>query len=217
MQRGTTDREKDILLIFDCDGVLIDSESITSRVELRALRSRGCRISTEEYQELALGRTEEEVVWDEIAAQWGVRLPGNFAEILRDEVHQALAEELLPIAGVGEVLAGLPYEKCIASGASPSRLAFTLSLTGLAGMFEGKCFSGSMVSRGKPEPDVFLFAARKMGFEPARCLVVEDSRNGVRAAIAAGMTVFGFTGAGHCLPGLADELLGLGCREVFAI
>lgn len=216
MQRGMTDREKDILIIFDCDGVLIDSEAITSRVELQELRSRGCHLSVEEYQEHALGRTEEEVIWNDIAREWGVLLPDDFAERLRKEVHQALAKELKPIDGAPEVLAVLPYQKCIASGASPGRLAFTLSITGLSGMFEGKCFSGSMVSRGKPAPDVFLYAARAMGYAPSQCLVVEDSCNGVKAAVRAGMTVFGFTGASHCLPGLDRELLGLGCRETFS-
>lgn len=209
-------QKKDVLVIFDCDGVLIDSEAITSRVELQALRSRGCLISMEDYLERALGLSEEDLIWKTIAAEWDVALPADFGDRLRTRVSEALAAELHPIVGVQEVLSLLPYEKCLASGASPERLEFTLSVTSLSEIFAGKCFSGAMVNRGKPAPDVFLFAAEKMGFDPCDCLVVEDSVNGVKAGVSAGMTVLGFTGASHCLPGLEEELVELGCREIFS-
>lgn len=209
-------QKKDVLVIFDCDGVLIDSEAITSRVELQALRSRGCLISMEDYYERALGLSEEDLIWNTIAAEWDVVLPADFGDRLRTRVSEALAAELRPIDGVHEVLSVLPYEKCLASGASPERLEFTLSVTSLSEIFAGKCFSGAMVNQGKPAPDVFLFAAEKMGFDPRDCLVVEDSVNGVKAAVSAGMTVLGFTGASHCLPGLEEKLIGLGCREIFS-
>jgi HAD superfamily hydrolase (TIGR01509 family) len=207
---------KDILVIFDCDGVLIDSEAITSRIEYQALRNSGCLLSMEDYLDRSLGVTEEDLLWENIAAEWDVALPDDFGESLRDLICEALAEELLPIKGVREALDSLPYESCVASGATPERLRLTLGVTGLAERFAGKCFSGAMVARGKPAPDVFLLAAERMGFEPGDCIVVEDSINGVRAAISAGMTVLGFTGASHCPPGLGGRLRELGCRDIFS-
>ncbi len=214
------DREKkmqgDMLVIFDCDGVLVDSEAICSRVEFRALRRLGCLLSLDEYLEVSLGRSDEDFLWNSIASEWGVTLPGGFGEDLRRETDQALRAELSPVEGIKDVLPMIPCEKCIASGASPERLELTLGITGLAEEFAGKCFSGSMVERGKPAPDVFLFAAEQMGFEPGRCIVVEDSVNGVKAAVSAGMTVLGFTGASHCRPGLGARLESLGCRKAFS-
>lgn len=207
---------KKILVIFDCDGVLIDSEAITSRIEHQALRNSGCRLSMEDYLDRSLGVTEEDLLWKNIAAEWDVVLPDGFGDRLRDRICKALAEELLPIKGVREALSALPYESCVASGATPERLRLTLGVTGLAERFAGKCFSGAMVARGKPSPDVFLLAAERMGFRPGDCIVVEDSINGVRAAVSAGMTVLGFTGASHCLPALEGRLRELGCREVFS-
>ncbi len=209
-------QKKDILVIFDCDGVLIDSEAITSRIEFQALRSLGCLLSMEDYLDRSLGITEEDLLWNTIASEWDVSLPEDFSDRLRAVIVKALAEELLPIKGVNDVLAGLPYQHCVASGATPQRLEFTLSLTGLASRFRGRCFSGSMVRQGKPAPDVFLLAAEKMGFDPSDCIVVEDSLNGVRAAVKAGMHVLGFVGASHCRPGLESRLKELGCSEVFS-
>ena len=208
--------KKEILVIFDCDGVLIDSEAITSRIEYQALRNSGCRMSMEDYLDRSLGVTEEDLLWKNIAAEWNAVLPDDFGDRLREEICKALAEELRPIKGVKEALAALPYESCVASGATPERLRLTLGVTGLAERFEGRCFSGAMVARGKPAPDVFLLAADRMGFRPGDCIVVEDSINGVKAAVDAGMTVLGFTGASHCLPGLEGRLRELGCREIFS-
>ena len=208
--------KKDILVIFDCDGVLVDSEAITARIEHQALQNRGCLLSMDDYLERALGLADEDLIWNTIAAEWDVKLPVDFGDRLRAIADAALAEELLPIKGVKEMLNVLPYEKCIASSATPERLTHTLSLTGIDGIFKGKCFSGTLVSRGKPAPDVFLYAAGKMGFEPCDCIVVEDSINGVKAAVDAGMTVLGFTGASHCRPGLKEILTGLGCWEIFS-
>ena len=156
-------QKKDILVIFDCDGVLVDSEAITSRIEFQALRSLGCLLSMEDYLDRSLGLSDEDLIWNTIAAEWDVKLPEDFGDRLRAIADAALAEELLPINGVKEMLNVLPYEKCVASSATPERLAHTLSLTGLDGIFKGKCFSGTLVSRGKPAPDVFLYAARKNG------------------------------------------------------
>jgi len=207
---------KDILVIFDCDGVLMDSEVITSRIEYQSLRSFGCLLSMEDYLDRSLGVTEEDLLWETIASEWDVSLPEDFGVRLRAEVCEALADELLPIKGVKKVLAAMPYQYCVASGATPKRLEFTLSVTGLADRFTGRCFSGTLVSRGKPAPDVFLLAAKKMGYEPRDCIVVEDSINGVRAAVSAGMNVLGFIGASHCRPGLESKLRELGCSEIFS-
>ena len=194
----------------------MDSEAISSRVELEALHEAGCRLSMDEYMELALGRTDEDAIWAGIAETWGAALPPGFGEALRSRVAKALENELEPIDGAREILLGLPYPKCVASAATSKRLELTLSITGLDHLLEGKCFSGSMVEKSKPAPDLFLLAADKMGHTPEKCLVVEDSVNGVKAAVGAGMTVLGFTGASHCQPGINDVLTSLGCREVFS-
>lgn len=206
----------DCLVIFDCDGVLIDSEAVSVRIEHQALRSEGCLISREEYLELSLGRSDEDELWRDIASRWAVKLPQDFGDRLRGAISEALRSELKPIDGVVEMLEQLTCEKCIASGASPERLEMTLGLTGLSDEFSGRCFSGHMVARGKPFPDVFLLAAETMGYSAGKCIVVEDSTNGVKAAISAGMTVLGFTGASHCTPSLGDELMALGCSGVFS-
>ena len=208
--------DKNVLVIFDCDGVLVDSEAISSRVELEALHQAGCLISMDEYLERALGRTDEDFIWGSIADEWGVELAPGFGDLVRSQVSRALEDELQPIEGAGEVLASLPCQSCVASAATSTRLEHTLEISGLAGLLEGKCFSGSMVRQSKPAPDLFLMAAGEMGYEPSSCLVVEDSVNGVKAAVRAGMKVLGFTGATHCGPGLGDVLTDLGCREIFS-
>jgi HAD superfamily hydrolase (TIGR01509 family) len=123
-----------------------------------------------------------------------------FQETLRVRILSAFEHELEPIAGVPALLDALAVDRCVASSSHPERIRRSLELVGLLERMAPHLFSASMVSAGKPAPDLFLLAAARMAAEPARCLVVEDSEVGIRAAKAAGMTVFGFTGASHVRP-----------------
>ena len=187
------------LVIFDLDGVLVDSEPISCRVTASALADAGIRLSGAAVHDRFLGMSTVEML-REIEAEHGCRLPELFQETLRERILNAFEHELEPIAGVPDALDALPVDRCVASSSHPKRIRRSLELTGLLERLAPHLFSATMVSRGKPAPDLFLLAAAEMGAEPACCLVVEDSEAGVRAGKAAGMTVFGFTGGSHVRP-----------------
>jgi HAD superfamily hydrolase (TIGR01509 family) len=193
------------LVIFDCDGVLVDSEHLAVRVESRYLTELGWPLSEAEIAERFLGQTDA-FMDGAIEAQLGGRLPGDWKEQFQARYREAFAAELAPVDGIVEVLDQLTIPACVASSGSHDKLRFTLGHTGLYERFEGRIFSGYEVANNKPAPDLFLHAAARMGAEPARCAVVEDSRFGVEAARAAGMRAFGY--AGGLTP--PDRLEGLG-------
>lgn len=203
------------LLIFDCDGVLIDSESIVCRVEVEAFAEIGYELELERFVQRFVGKSARDGR-ALIEAELGRKLPAGFEAESARRVAEAFARELKPVSGVAEALAALPTRKCVASSSLPERLAYTLRLTGLATWFGDAVFSVTMVARGKPAPDLFLHAAAAMGADPGRCLVIEDSAPGVAAAKAAGMTAFGFTGASHCRPGHDARLAAAGADVTFA-
>ena len=203
------------LLIFDCDGVLIDSEVIVCRVEVQALAEVGYAIDLERFMERFIGKSARDGR-ALIEAELGRKLPSGFGADAARRVAEAFARELAAVAGVEQALAALPIAKCVASSSLPDRLAHTLAVTGLAKWFGDAVFSVSMVARGKPAPDLFLPAATAMGADPARCLVIEDSAPGTAAAKAAGMTAFGFVGASHCRPGHDQRLAAAGADLIFA-
>ena len=181
------------LVIFDCDGVLVDSERIAVRVEAEFLAELGWPLSQAEIVERFMGRTTEHM--DEaIEAQLGSRLPGDWRDQFQRRYREAFAAELVPVDGVLDALDQIAVPTCVASSGSHDKLRFTLGHTGLYERFEGRIFSGYEVANGKPAPDLFLHAAARMGAGPARCAVVEDSLYGVLAARAAGMRVFGYAG-----------------------
>jgi HAD superfamily hydrolase (TIGR01509 family) len=206
---------REALLIFDCDGVLVDSEIISLRIEVEELNRLGCSLTADQYLEAALGRHEEDLIWQSLAEAHGVALPADFAQTVRAKVAQSFEKELRPIDGVDEVLESLDLPFCVASSSRPDRLRRSLEITGLIRHFNGRLFSASQVSRGKPHPDLFLLAARSMRVSPARCLVIEDSPVGVQAAREAGMTALGFVGASHCPPSFPKRLRAAGAVEVF--
>jgi HAD superfamily hydrolase (TIGR01509 family) len=152
----------------------------------------------------------------EIETRFGRSLPDGFFETMRAEVDIAFERELLPIPGIEELLAALPARRCVASNSHLDRVRHALSVTRLLPLFDPHVFSASQIARGKPAPDLFLFAARQLGVTPEECVVVEDSLTGVEAAIAAGMPVVGFCGGGHCAGDHADRLIAAGCSRVFA-
>ena len=184
------------LVIFDCDGVLVDSERLTTRVEARVLTDLGWPIEQEEVVARWMGRTSAAQLAD-IGERLGADVAAHFDTLTTDEVHQAFERELEAVAGIPDLLddldrAGIPT--CVASSGTHERMAVTLRVTGLRERFEGRIFSGTEVAHGKPAPDLFLHAADRMGVSPDRCVVVEDSVFGVQAAVAAGMGVYGFGG-----------------------
>ena len=181
------------LVIFDCDGVLVDSERLAVRVEAAVLAELGWPLSQAEVIERFMGRSQAFMA-QEILDRLGDRLPGDWQDRLDRGYRAAFDAELTPVDGVVEALDRIATPTCVASGGSHEMLRHTLGLTGLYDRFEGRIFSASEVAEGKPAPDLFLHAAARLGAEPAACAVVEDSRYGVEAARAAGMRAFGYTG-----------------------
>jgi HAD superfamily hydrolase (TIGR01509 family) len=201
------------LIIFDCDGVLIDSEWLASQVEIEELNRLGFSISMEEYLDIALGTTDDEV--ERQLLNDGFQLPFAFWKDVQLRQEKEFAERLTPISGVKDVIQNLLIPHCVASSSDANRLKLTLSITGLFPLLEGRIFGRECVKKGKPEPDIFLYAAAKMGAAPSRCLVIEDSMHGIKAAQAACMEVWGFCGGRHFTPKRKAELNHAGVRHVF--
>lgn len=181
------------LVIFDCDGVLIDSEKIAVKVDAFVLAALGWPLSESEIVERFVGRSYRDMT-AAIEEHLGRPLPEDWDEPYRHLYREAFDADLTEVDGVTEALDALTLPSCVASSTSHSGLRHTLGLTGLYERFEGRIFSASEVEHGKPAPDLFLHAARSLGVEPARCVVVEDSRYGVAAARAAGMRAYGYCG-----------------------
>jgi HAD superfamily hydrolase (TIGR01509 family) len=181
------------LVIFDCDGVLVDTERIAVRIDVRVLAELGWTMTEAEVIERFMGRSDEEMT-AEIEAHLGQRLSASWEEPFRHLYREAFAAELTPVPGIVAALDAITVPTCVASSGTHEKIQFTLGLTGLYERFAGRIFSASEVVRGKPAPDLFLHAARRMGVAPAGCAVVEDSRYGVEAARAAGMRAFGYAG-----------------------
>jgi HAD superfamily hydrolase (TIGR01509 family) len=179
------------LVIFDCDGVLVDSEPIAIKLDLALLERVGLKMTEQELIDRFLGRSDS-VLQEVIAARLGHPLDAELKEQF-DRLHiEALERELKPVPGVIDALARLQRPICVASSSTPESLHRKLTLTGLYERFEGHIFSAVEVPNGKPAPDLFLYAAHQMGVEPDRCVVVEDSVYGVLAARAAGMHVYAY-------------------------
>jgi len=186
------------LVIFDCDGVLVDSERIAIRVDAVMLERLGWPLTEAEIIERFVGRPHDFMV-AEIEAQLGRPLPAGWEEEFRPLYEEAFTADLVAVDGIAEVLDHLAAERpdlpiCVASSSSHRSIRRSLELTGLRHHFDDRISSVEDVTHGKPAPDVFLHAAARMGFEPSVCAVVEDSAHGVTAARAAGMKVFGYGG-----------------------
>jgi HAD superfamily hydrolase (TIGR01509 family) len=204
------------LVIFDCDGVLVDSEVIFARVLGECLNAVGLP-KTSIAQALALGLGKDlRTLPAAIESRFGQSLPSGFIDALRERAAAAFASELQPMPGTGKLLAGLATPCCVASNGHHARVRQRLAIVDLLDFFDPHVFGASQVARGKPAPDVFLFAATRLRTSPEACLVVEDSLAGVAAARAAGMPVVGFYGGSHCPEDHAERLLAAGCRHAFA-
>ena len=203
------------LVIFDCDGVLIDSEVIAYRVFAECLNEAGIMLSVDEAMAFGVGKSAR-VLSAAVEKEFGRSLPVNFIETFRARVMAAFTQELKAVEGIIELLAALKLKRCVASNSHIDWIRHALMTTGLLPHFEPHLYSAAMVARGKPAPDLFLHAAQQHGVRPERCLVIEDSLSGVEAARAASMPIIGFVGGSHCRPGHADAMRNAGCIEVFA-
>jgi HAD superfamily hydrolase (TIGR01509 family) len=178
------------LIVFDCDGVVVDSERIVFRVFGEFITELGVT-ATDEIHEQCLGRTLQDCM-KLVERRTGRAAPSGALERYKERRDRALREHVQPVDGIRAVLDGLRTSYCIASSGDHDKMRATLGATGLLPLFKGKLFSATEVAHGKPAPDVFLYAAERMGAAPTRTAVVEDSVNGVLAGRAAGMTVFGY-------------------------
>ena len=201
------------MLIFDCDGVLIDSEMLVCTLVSEELTRLGYPITPEQVVERYAGRPEREILAD-IAERWGQPVPPEYKRNVPVRIEKAFTTELRAIPGVAQTLEALRLPKCVASSSGPEKLKLGLEFVGLYRLFAPHVVSAAYVAHGKPSPDVFVYAAGSMRTPVAQCVVIEDSLPGVRAARAAGMRVFGFTGGSHCLPGHGERLLEAGAERV---
>ncbi|MBR0820799.1 HAD family phosphatase [Bradyrhizobium liaoningense] len=184
-------------LIFDFDGVVADSEVLANTVLAEVVTELGVPTTLEDSYRSYLGKRFSEII-AEIEKTVGRTLPTSFGDQYQARTLARFRQSLLPIAGVREFIAKVDHvPRCIASSSSPDRLALCLDVLNMTSLFNGRVFSASSVERGKPYPDIFLYAAANIGVPPRECIVIEDSPGGVRAARAAGCTVVGLLAAGH--------------------
>jgi HAD superfamily hydrolase (TIGR01509 family) len=215
MPQDGTNPERIELVIFDCDGVLIDSEIVVCRLTSEELTRLGYSITTSEVIERYAGRPEHEMIAD-IERDWGRTVPAEYFGRIRQCIDQAYSTELRAMPGAADVLGRIRVPICVASSSYPEKLKLGLETVGLHERFAPNLVSASFVAHGKPAPDVFIYAAGWMRTPVPNCLVIEDSIFGVRAARGAGMRVFGFTGGGHCSPDHGRHLMDAGAERVIA-
>ncbi|MBD8556582.1 HAD family hydrolase [Rhizobium sp. CFBP 8762] len=184
------------LIIFDCDGVLVDSEPISFDVLLRILTEHGVHIEPDIAYERFLGKSVK-TMGDVLKSEYGLAIDDAFLDGMRASLYERFQTELQPIPGIAETLDGLNIKRCVASSSQPERIRLSLTLTGLIDKLDPHIFSATMVANGKPAPDLFLLAADTMNVDPRDCVVIEDSPAGILAAKAANMRVFAFAGGTH--------------------
>jgi HAD superfamily hydrolase (TIGR01509 family) len=193
------------LVIFDCDGVLVDSEVLSAKVLMQQLEEIGIPLDFDTFRTEFLGRNFASAA-ARLKARTGRDLPPNFAGDYFIRLNKLFATELKPMRGIEDVLNSIIVPHCVASSSIPPRLDFSIRVCGLEKFFGTRIYSAAMVKHAKPAPDLFLHAARECGVEPSKCLVLEDSELGVRAAQAASMTVWHFAGGAHVKAGYALPL-----------
>jgi HAD superfamily hydrolase (TIGR01509 family) len=202
------------LIIFDCDGVLVDSEVISCRVHAEVLTRHGYPISVEQVFDRFLGRSSRQAHL-EVEAELGRSLPDEYHSQLQDELFASFATTMEAMPHIDQALTAIAQPVCVASSGSHARMRVSLGRAKLYDTFAPHIFSASQVQHGKPAPDLFLFAAAQMATSPERCLVIEDSIAGISGALAAGMAVFGFHGGAHCHQGYGETLRAAGAALTF--
>lgn len=206
-------------LLFDCDGVLVNSEQIVDRIYREQLNAIGIPYSQAEFGQELMGLTRDasHLALVERAKRFQVAPPTqSFYDNVRGAILAAFEHELIAVAGAHRLASRWSGPQAVASSSVTAALHHKLAITGLADVFGAHVYSADLVAAGKPEPDIFLHAAQQIGVPPAQCLAIEDSVNGIISAKRAGMTVYGFTGGGHCLPEHDKVLLAAGAELVFA-
>ncbi|MEZ6002009.1 HAD family hydrolase [Hyphomonas sp.] len=205
-------------LIFDCDGVLVDSEVIAIQCEREMLAQWGLEYEFEAFVQRFVGLHNRDfhIALAADAKAAGLTLPDDFGTALHANNWKRYETDLTAIEGVMDVVAAFSGKIAVGSSSEAEKLVRKLQLTGLHETFAPHVYSSDLVANGKPAPDLFLLAADRIGARPENCLVIEDSVNGVKAARAAGMTAWGFTGGGHADAGLASRLAHAGAHDVFA-
>ncbi len=203
------------LVIFDCDGVLVDSEILAARVEADLLSEAGFGITAEELAETYAGLTFKDILLS-VEQRAGIPLQASLIDRAEELIDLRLKKEVRAIEGVHEAVLQVTAPRCICSNSRSERIEFMLERTRLLPLFASRIFSAldTPSKRTKPAPDVFLHAAAALDAEPARTFVIEDSVHGITGARAAGMRVIGFTGAQHSYPGHADALTEAGAETV---
>jgi len=214
MRETAIARNLPALVIFDCDGVLVDSEIIASRIFTECLGEAGIALTVDEAMRFGVGKSAVTLALA-VEKEFGRALPAGFMEEMRARVINAFTCELKPVDGVAPLLSALKLSRCVASNSHIDRVRHALATTRLLPHLDPHIYTAAMVARGKPAPDLFLHAAAQHGVAPRQCLVVEDSLSGVAAALAAEIPVVGFVGASHCAPGQAEAMLQAGCMQVF--
>ncbi|WP_421989695.1 HAD family hydrolase [Qipengyuania sp.] len=193
---------------------MVDSEVLVTKAHVRALVNAGYSITEAQLVDRFLGVSDRHM-YAEIEREIGRALPGRYHKELSEHLQRMMAAELSPVPGVADALSRLRHPACVASSSTSEMLAFKLHRTDLLHRFEGRVFSVDDVRLGKPAPDLFLHAARRLGVEPNACVVIEDSVNGIRAARDANMRAIGFVGASHIPEGYGQRLRDAGAEAVF--
>jgi HAD superfamily hydrolase (TIGR01509 family) len=202
------------LLIFDCDGVLVDSEPIANEILAETLTALGRPMTAAESMRTQIGKSLADIL-GETRAIVGRDLPHDTGARMNERLFARFRSDLKAMKGLTDALALLPQPRCVASSSLPARIELALEVAGLDPLFARR-FSASEVARGKPAPDLFLHAAREMGRAPHECVVIEDSVAGAQAARAADMRCIGFVGGGHADETLASRLRDAGAMTVIA-
>lgn len=202
-----------MLIIFDCDGVLVDSEIIASEVNLEIVKDLGMDLTLDELSQRYSGLTADSI-FAQVSEELNKPLPQDIAERSDKMLDEALRQSLQAVAGVHEMLDVMDDALCICSNSTTPRLEQNLKLTNLLDRFHPHIFSAVEVRQNlpKPSPDVFLHAAETLGATPAQSIVIEDSSHGVEGAVAAGMRVIGFVGASHSYVGHSEKLMDAGAE-----
>ncbi len=203
------------MIIFDCNGVLVDSEPIAAAVAAHAFVRAGIPVTPDIIARYFFGRRPADMCAAVEAASQR-KLPENFAEMLSAAILARFKAELRPTPHAAYALTWLRGPKCVASSSPIERIRMSLETTNLARYFEPNLFSASDVPNGKPAPDLFIHAATTMKVAPADCIVVEDSPAGITAAVSAGMAAIGFVGGSHSGSGLGEQLVAAGARTIVA-
>ncbi len=204
------------LIIFDCDGVLLDTEAIYTQVDVKRLAQFGVKMVAADVAARFAGKAHSDA-WAELSREFGFALPENWIDDILAECMALFEKGLKPTIGTVDMMDLLVKQDirfCSASTTAYDRLKRNMEVGGLSSYFGDNIFSASQVARPKPAPDVYMFAAEQMGVAPEACLALEDSATGAAAAVAAGIPVLGFTGGGHSYPEHGKALLDAGCFDV---